>query len=277
MEEKDITVIYYYAKKTEIEVQYLEKGTNNPLAENEIIKGHVGEEYKTEAKEIAYYKFVESTKNTEGKMEEEKIIVKYYYEKQVFNLKVDKWIGNVIMDGIPQASQSIGNNEQLIKVEMHRNKVETADIKIIYKIRISNVGEIEGNVNTITDVIPEGYVFHQEDNEITWEETQGILTTKDLEGEVINPGEYTEIEMVLRWVKGEENFGEKTNLVLLSQISNPAGYEDINKEDNSSKTSMILTVATGLDKNDKIVVVAVIQIVLVTVFGLLLSYKKRRK
>ena len=277
MEEKDITVIYYYAKKTEIEVQYLEKGTNNPLAENEIIKGHVGEEYKTEAKEIAYYKFVESTKNTEGKMEEEKIIVKYYYEKQVFNLKVDKWIGNVIMDGIPQASQSIGNNEQLIKVEMHRSKVETADVKVIYKIRISNVGEIEGNVNTITDVIPEGYVFHQEDNEITWEETQGILTTKDLEGEVINPGEYTEIEMVLRWVKGEENFGEKTNLVLLSKISNPAGYEDINKNDNVSKTSMILTVATGLDKNDKIVVVAVIQIVLVTVFGLLLSYKKRRK
>lgn len=210
-------------------------------------------------------------------MEEDKITIIYYYEKQVFNLKVDKWIGNVIMDGIPQASQSIGNNEQLIKVEMHRNKVETADIKIIYKIRISNVGEIEGNVNTITDVIPEGYVFHQEDNEITWEETQGILTTKDLEGEVINPGEYTEIEMVLRWEKGEENFGEKTNLVLLSQISNPAGYEDINKEDNSSKTSMILTVATGLDKNDKIVVVAVIQIVLVTVFGLLLSYKKRRK
>lgn len=157
-------------------------------------------------------------------MEEDKITIIYYYEKQVFNLKVDKWIGNVIMDGIPQASQSIGNNEQLIKVEMHRNKVETADIKIIYKIRISNVGEIEGNVNTITDVIPEGYVFHQEDNEITWEETQGILTTKDLEGEVINPGEYTEIEMVLRWEKGEENFGEKTNLVLLkSNKVNPAG------------------------------------------------------
>ena len=277
MEEKDITVIYYYARKTEIEVQYLEKETNNPLAENEVIKGHVGEEYETEAKEIAYYKFVESTNNTEGKMEEEKITIIYYYEKQVFNLKVDKWIGNVIMDGIPQASQSIGNNEQLIKVEMHRNKVETADVKVIYKIRISNVGEIEGNVNTITDVIPEGYVFHQEDNEITWEETQGILTTNDLEGETIQPGEYKEIEMVLRWEKGEENFGEKTNLVLLSQISNPAGYEDINKEDNSSKTSMILTVATGLDKNDKIVVVAVIQIVLVTVFGLLLSYKKRRK
>ena len=33
MEDKDITVTYYYAKKTEIEIQYLEKGTNNPLAE----------------------------------------------------------------------------------------------------------------------------------------------------------------------------------------------------------------------------------------------------
>ena len=277
MEDKDITVTYYYAKKTEIEIQYLEKGTNNPLAENESMQGHVGEEYETKAKEIDYYKLVESTENTKGTMTEEKIIVIYYYEKQVFNLKVDKWVDNVTMNGIPQGGESIETKDELYKVEMHRSKVETADISIKYKIRISNVGEIEGTVNTLTEVIPNGYTFYQEDNNIVWEDSKGILTTTELQDETIQPGEYKEIEIVLRWNKGADNFGEKDNLVVLSNISNPAGYEDIYKEDNSSRDKMIVAISTGLDRNDKIVVIGTIQIVLAIAVGLLVSYKKKKK
>ena len=277
MEDKDITVTYYYAKKTEIEVQYLEKGTNNPLVENESMQGHVGEEYETEPKEIPYYKFVESTNNTEGTMTEEKIIVIYYYEKQVFNLKVDKWVDNVTMNGIPQGGESLATKDELFKVEMHRSKVETANISIKYKIRISNVGEIEGTVNTLTEVIPNGYSFYQEDNSIVWEDNKGILTTSELQDETIQPGEYKEIEIVLRWNKGADNFGEKDNLVVLSNISNPAGYEDIYKEDNSSRDKMIVAISTGLDRNDKIVVIGTIQIVLAIAVGLLVSYKKKKK
>ena len=277
MEDKDITVTYYYAKKAEIEVQYLEKGTNNPLVENESMQGHVGDEYKTEAKEIPYYKFVESTNNTEGTMTEEKITIIYYYEKQVFNLKVDKWVDSVTMDGISQGGESLATKDELFKVEMHRSKVETADITIKYKIRISNVGEIEGNVNTITEVIPNGYTFYQEDNSIVWEDSKGILTTTELQDETIQPGEYKEIDIVLRWNKEADNFGEKDNLVILSNISNPAGYEDIYKEDNSSRAKMIVTISTGLDRNDKIVVVGTIQIVLAITVGLLVSYKKKKK
>ena len=235
------------------------------------------EKFETEAKEIDYYKLVESTENTKGTMTEEKIIVIYYYEKQVFNLKVDKWVDNVTMNGIPQGGESIETKDELYKVEMHRSKVETADISIKYKIRISNVGEIEGTVNTLTEVIPNGYSFYQEDNSIVWEDNKGILTTTELQDETIQPGEYKEIEIVLRWNKGADNFGEKDNLVVLSNISNPAGYEDIYKEDNSSRDKMIVAISTGLDRNDKIVVIGTIQIVLAIVVGLLVSYKKKKK
>ena len=57
----------------------------------------------------------------------------------------------------------------------------------------------------------------------------------------------------------------------------PLEYEDIDKEDNNDTSSMIITIATGLDRNDRIVIIGIIQIVLAITIGLLLSYKKKEK
>ena len=40
---------------------------------------------------------------------------------------------------------------------------------------------------------------------------------------------------------------------------------------------MILTIATGLDSTDRVVVIGIIEIVLVITVGLLLSYKKKER
>ena len=277
IKDKDIQVKYYYTRRAEVEVQYLEKDSKNLLAESENISGHVGDEYETKTKDIQYYKFVESTTNTKGSMEKDKITVIYYYEKQVFDLKVDKWISNVTMDGIVQGGKTISTKDELYKLDIHRNKTTTANVRITYKMRVSNVGEIEGKVDKLTEVIPTGYSFHQEDNKIQWESNSGILITTVLKDKTIKPGENQEIEITLRWNKGEDNFGQKENIVILSQISNPAGYKDIHKEDNISKASMLITVATGIDRNDKIVIIATIQILLAISVGLLVSYKKKEK
>ena len=119
--------------------------------------------------------------------------------------------------------------------------------------------------------------FYQEDNDIYWDNNNGVLTTDDLASEVIKPGENKEIEVTLRVNVGSENFGQKDNMVILTELGNPAGYEDIDKEDNNDTSSMILTIATGLDRNDRIVIIGIVQIVLAITIGLLLSYKKKEK
>ena len=209
-------------------------------------------------------------------MEDEKITVIYYYEKQTFNLGVDKWISKVDVNGLAMPAQNILNKDELYQVDVHRSKAETADIKVTYKIRITNKGEIEGSVGELIEVIPTGYEYVQEDNQINWENSNGILTTNTLKDETINPGEYKEVEVTLRWIKGAENFGQKNNLVIISDLENPAGYEDTNKEDNSSRSEMILTVATGLDRNDRIIIIGIVQIVLIISAGLIISYKKKK-
>ena len=277
MTEEEIVVKYYYQRKAEVEIEYVEKGTNYPLAEKDNIEGYVGDKYETEAKDIPYYKLVGQTENTKGTMTKEKITVTYYYEKQIFNLSVDKWVSKVNVDGIGQTAQNYNTKDQIYKLDIHRSKVNTANIKISYIIRITNTGEIEGTVERLTELIPQGYSFSQEDNDIYWEQENGILTTDGLKNETIKPGEHKDIEIVLRWNKGEGNFGQKDNTVIISETNNPAGYEDVNKEDNSSSSSMLLTIATGLDRNDRIVIIGIVQIVLAISIGLLFSYKKKEK
>ena len=278
MTEEEIVVKYYYQRKAEVEVQYLEKGTDYEIAERETIEGLVGDDYETTIKDIPYYNYVERTENYKGTMEEEKITVIYYYEKQVFNLSVDKWVSRVNINGINHEGKNIHNKDELYAVDIHRSKVDTADVKITYKIRVSNTGEIEGTAGQIIEVIPEGYSYYQEDNTIYWEERNGIFVTDTLKDETIKPGEYKEIEIVLRWNRGEDNFGEKENLVILSQENNPAGYQDVKEEDNHSTSNMLITVATGLDSNGRIILTAVVTMVLSIILAvnvsLLIVYKK---
>ena len=88
--EEEKTVVYIYRKiLAKVIVRYLEKDNtpeddtdNKVLAEEEVINGHSGDEYKTERKEIEYYKKADpEPENAEGTMTREDIIVTYYYEK----------------------------------------------------------------------------------------------------------------------------------------------------------------------------------------------------
>ena len=71
--------------------------------------------------------------------------------------------------------------------------------------------------------------------------------------------------------------GQKDNIVMLTEFKNPAGFQDAEREDNSDMSSVLVTIATGLDRNDRIVIIGIVQIVLVITIGLLLSYEKKEK
>ena len=73
------------------------------------------------------------------------------------------------------------------------------------------------------------------------------------------------------------NFGEKTNTVSLTEITNPAGYKDIDKEDNIDRANMIIMIATGMDTNDRTIIKTVLVsfISVLAIFGALVFYKKK--
>ena len=71
MTKQEIVVTYYYERKeTKVEVQYLEEGTEKELLPKEKINGKIGDNYKTEKKDIEYYELVQVPENANGIMEE---------------------------------------------------------------------------------------------------------------------------------------------------------------------------------------------------------------
>ena len=102
------------------------------------------------------------------------------------------------------------------------------------------------------------------------------MTTDVLKDETIKPGETKEIEIVLRWNKGENNFGEKDNMVMLQDISNPAGFKETNEEDNSDISEMIITISTGIEQQVKIYIIIGILLSLI-ITSIVITRKLRHK
>lgn len=82
MTNEPIDVIYYYARNSKVNVRYLDKFSNEEIADSEIIQGFEGKEYLTEKKEINGYQFT-TVDNYKGIMGIDTIEVNYYYTKKV--------------------------------------------------------------------------------------------------------------------------------------------------------------------------------------------------
>ncbi len=269
MTKENIVVKYYYIRKTEVEVKYIEKETGIVIAEKQIIVGHVEDSYESKPKEIKYYKFVESTENAKGKMTKQKITVIHYYEKLIFNMQVST--EGIIKDGVTALTES-----DLYKIEIPSQEIGKTNMKITYLIRIKNIGQIEGYVEELKTKIPEGFTFRQEENNLNWKNDGGIITTTDLKEKQLKPEEYIDIQLVLRWVGNDDAiFGAAISEFTLSKLGNPALFEDINLKNNTSDTTILMSIKTGEDNSLIIKVITSIISVLTLVAVILWVLIKR--
>ena len=236
MTKDPIEVIYYYKKPAKVIVNYVEDGTEESLAEKTIIEGHQKDEYETEPKEIKYYKLIEEKypENAKGEMDDT-INVTYYYRKLTFNLKVDKDIESVTLNG-----QGKTKNNKLSKVEINRKKINGSSIEVVYKIKVTNDGELAGKTQ-VKENIPNGMSMNSSKNN-GWVIKDSVAT---IEIENIKPGETKEYKVVLDWIGGDSNLGTLSNIAELSNIDNDAKYDETTTDDNKSNADVIIAIGTG--------------------------------
>ncbi|MCI8546597.1 MAG: DUF11 domain-containing protein, partial [Clostridia bacterium] len=102
-------------------------------------------------------------KEDEDDIDKEYIILKY------FDLSLLKYVSKVIVteDGITKETETgydgTENPEPVVKVELNKKKLDKTSVKYVYSIKITNEGEIEGYATEITDRIPNGLAFYEED------------------------------------------------------------------------------------------------------------------
>jgi hypothetical protein len=169
--------------------------------------------------------FINSTENTEGILTEKDGTVRYYYRKLRFDLSIDKTITQIILKG----KETNFKGSKTAKVEIKEKELKEAELIIVYNIEIRNTGEIEG-IAKVKEIIPQGFEL--------------IEGQKETEIE-LQPGESKNITVKVKWLRGEENLGIKENTVKLEDIENPAKFEEISIEDNSSSATVVISIKTG--------------------------------
>lgn len=186
----------------------------------------------------------------------EKVKVKY------FDLALRKWVTQaIVIDNGKETIHETGHKaeddpEEVVKVEIKESRLNKVVVKFRYKIRITNEGEIAGYCAEISDYIPEGLKFVQADNP-KWKEVDGKIVTDQLKDTLLQPGETAEVEVLLTWINGKDNFGLKINTAEISKDKNDSNTPDIDStpnnkvpgEDDIDDAPVILSIKTGAGEN----------------------------
>ena len=196
--------------------------------------------------------------NKEDDLDKEFIKVKY------FDLSLKKWVSKAIVTN-EDGSQTVietghtgdENPEPPAKVDLGRQDINKVTVKFEFKIKITNEGEIAGYAKEVTDYIPEGLKFIQEDNPL-WYPREALngkerVGTKQLENTLLQPGENATISILLTWINDPNNMGLKTNIAEISQDYNESHTPDIdstpdnfeNGEDDIDDAPVMLTIRLG--------------------------------
>ena len=176
-----------------------------------------------------------------------------------FDLALRKWVTKAIVtkDGQTTVTET-GHHaeddpEDVVKVDLKKSKVDSVVVKFEYQIRITNEGQIAGYADEITDYIPEGLKFEQADNPTWVQISENEVTTDELKGTLLQPGDTAEVTIVLTWINSETNMGLKTNIAEISKDRNDYGTRDIDSipgnkvpgEDDIDDAPVMLTIKTG--------------------------------
>ena len=183
----------------------------------------------------------------------EKVLV-----ERIFDLALRKWVTKaIVIENGKETVHETGHKaeddpEEIVKVDLKKNKLEDVVVKFEYQIRVTNQGEVAGSVEEISDYIPQGLKFVASDNP-QWTEVDGKVVTSQLSGHILQPGESEEVTIVLTWINGKNNLGLKVNVAEISKDYNDYGIPDIDStpdnyvwgEDDIDDAPVMLTVATG--------------------------------
>ena len=181
---------------------------------------------------------------------------------EYFDLALLKYVTKVIVieDGQEKVTETgydgTEDPEPVVKVELNRKKLDSVVVKFGFGIKITNEGDIPGYATEITDYVPEGLRFEAADNPGWTDEGNNVISTRLLEGTLLQPGESATVEVILTWINGENNLAEKTNIAEISEDDNEHDVPDrdstpdneVPGEDDIDIAKVILAVSTGTAK-----------------------------
>lgn len=173
--------------------------------------------------------------------------------KNLFDLKLDKLVSKVIVVKSNAKDNRVYEfNSNVAKIELPSKDIDSNNVIVEYKIKISNIGRIAGYAKSIVDYLPEGMSFNTELN-TGWYLKDGNAYNTSLANTIINPGETKEITLVLTKKINGQNMGLFRNTAEIAAAYNEQGIEDVNSvagnkkdgENDISSADTFILISTG--------------------------------
>ena len=194
---------------------------------------------------------------------------------QYFDLSLRKWVTQAIViengeETITETGHKAEDDpEAIAKVDLKKSKIDKVTVKFRYKIRVTNEGTIAGYVKEIKDYIPEGLKFVAEDNPLWVAVDEKTITTDQAKDILLQPGDTTEVEVLLTWINDENNMGVMDNWAEISKDYNEFESPDIDStpdnnkkgEDDIDDAPVMVTIQTGQIKTYTTITLAVLIII----------------
>ena len=192
---------------------------------------------------------------------------------KTFDLKMEQFVNKISVTNSKGTKEYNFNDEKFAKIEIHSKQFVGSTVVIEYKIKVTNVGELAGNVNEIIAQIPEQLDFHSELNS-DWVKSMSYnfsnVSYKTIE---IQPGESIEAKLVLSKTLDDKSAGRYVNMTKIEISENSKHIQDQNKENDADSTEVIIGVSTGVKQAMGIIVVILGLIVILTIIYKILSKK----
>ncbi len=194
---------------------------------------------------------------------------------QYFDLSLRKWVTQaIVIENGEETIKETGHKaeddpEAIVKVDLKKSKINKVTVKFRYKIRVTNEGKIAGYVKEIKDYIPKGLKFVQEDNKLWTALDDNTIVTDQAKDILLQPGESTEVEVLLTWINDEDNMGVMDNWAEISKDYNEFNSPDIDSTPNNRKEGeddiddapVMITVQTGQIRTYTTITLAVLTII----------------
>jgi uncharacterized repeat protein (TIGR01451 family) len=181
---------------------------------------------------------------------------------QKFDFALEKTVDKITVTTAKGVKQYAYEGATLAKVEIDRKTISQANLSIDYLITITNQGEVEGTVQKIEDILPEGISFDQKVNP-TWYQTDTGIATTSLAGVIIKPGESKTVTVHATKQINGTNLDTITNVAKLQDLMDTSGrttQTDLTEgqtvyQNDEGKAEIIVSVKTGLAKTISIITI----------------------
>ena len=188
-----------------------------------------------------------------------------------FDFKLDKYITKIVVTNSKESKTYNLDKSTLGKVEISAKYLKSSTVLVEYELKVTNVGDIKGNIKNIVDYLPSDFTFNSSLNS-DWYLSGNKLYNESLSNKKLDKGESTEVKLILTKKMTESNIGLVNNTALINYTKD---VEDVNTDNNKGSADLIVSIRTGSVMKVTLLILSLI--VCVSIASYCLVIKKDKK